>query len=507
MGLWRMMGIGCCSFMKLQGSAPLMLAEVRELKDRGNGLFRQNHFDSAVACYDEACKLLSLSLGNIGGQDIQSLSDLVVSLLSNMAACAQKLEKYRAASGLCSMILDSFPRHVKALFRRAVASMKLKRFSKAELDLVEALVVEPSNKDVLRELDVVRGHLLIKENGKRMLGVATKDCVDENNKKPALVPNVSTFSVGIKDSESVVTEVMDDPKDLSIKDNESVNMDVTEGQNFCANKSVLEFSKKGGGYSRLRIPAESYKKLMDGKTVSFYRKRDLSTLTTRILNGETTKERDSIREQCKKKKKKRRRCPKKWKSKMMGAMNEGMTSSSEVINVKLDIPSASLSASSTEAVTSSATSICDNFSSPSTHIPQDNTRSGINDPSVPASPPFIFSARPKMCKILSSKKPSGVPFTPILCRYPSTHHVHEKWRMTTPKKNQSQGDESPRHSLSTFSKSRSLSHKFLRPRVVSVSCCRYSSEARLIKKRKEMFPHLVTRSSHKEAFSGEQPRL
>ncbi|XP_074306504.1 70 kDa peptidyl-prolyl isomerase-like [Silene latifolia] len=138
----RMLGY----FMKLQGSAPLILAEVKELKDKGNGLFRQNDFDSAAECYDEACKLLSLSLGEIGGEDIQSISDLAVSLMSNMAVCALKLEEYRAASGLCSMILNTFPRNVKALFRRAVASMKLKRFSKAELDLVQALMVTTTNK-------------------------------------------------------------------------------------------------------------------------------------------------------------------------------------------------------------------------------------------------------------------------------------------------------------------------------------------------------------------------
>ncbi|XP_074287752.1 70 kDa peptidyl-prolyl isomerase-like [Silene latifolia] len=169
----RMLG----DFMDLQGSAPLFLAEVKELKDKGNSLFRKNDFDSAAECYDEACKLLSLSLGDIGGEDIQSVSDLAVSLMSNMAACALKLEEYRAASGLCSMILNTFPRNVKALFRRAIAYMKLKRFSKAELDLVNALMVEPNNKDVLRELEVVKGHLLIKGNGKRVLEVANEDCV------------------------------------------------------------------------------------------------------------------------------------------------------------------------------------------------------------------------------------------------------------------------------------------------------------------------------------------
>ncbi|XP_074282551.1 70 kDa peptidyl-prolyl isomerase-like [Silene latifolia] len=155
--------VGC--FMNLQGSP---LVEVKKLKDKGNCLFRQIFFDRAAACYDEACKLLGISFGMIGGEDVQSLSDLAVSLNSNLAACAIKLEEYRAAVELCTMILNKFPRNVKALFRRALACVKLKRFLEAEVDLVEALVVEPRNKDVLRELDVVKGHLLIKKNGKRV---------------------------------------------------------------------------------------------------------------------------------------------------------------------------------------------------------------------------------------------------------------------------------------------------------------------------------------------------
>ncbi|XP_074306209.1 uncharacterized protein LOC141641450 [Silene latifolia] len=185
--------LGC--FMNLQGSP---LFEVKELKDKGNDFFRQTFFDRAAACYDEACKLLGLSLGVVEGEDIPFLSDLAVSLNSNLAACALKLGEYRAAVDLCSMILDTFPRNVKALFRRAVAFMKLKRFLEAELDLVEALVVEPRNNDVLRELAVVKGHLLIKENGKRVLDVAPVVGVDENCKKPVYVSEVSEADMSKK---------------------------------------------------------------------------------------------------------------------------------------------------------------------------------------------------------------------------------------------------------------------------------------------------------------------
>ncbi|KAH9605673.1 hypothetical protein KSS87_021524 [Heliosperma pusillum] len=214
-----------CLMNNLQGSP---LSEVKDLKDRGNSFFRQNYFDRAATCYDDACKLLSLSIGVHEGDDVKSISDIAVSLNSNLAACALKLEEYQAALDLCSMILDTFPQNVKALFRRAMAFMKLKRFSEAVLDLNGALVVEPKNKDVLRELAVVKGHLLIKENGKRALEIDHVVNVDINNKKHV---HSSDSFVSFKDVESENMELLDDSSsrggetDMRKEDYERVNME------------------------------------------------------------------------------------------------------------------------------------------------------------------------------------------------------------------------------------------------------------------------------------------
>ena len=192
----RMLGY----FMSLKGSPFL---EVKELKEKGSDLFRKKFFDKAAACYDEACKLLGLSIGDFGGEDVQYLCDLAVSLNSNLAACALKLEEFRAASDLCSMILDTFPHNVKALFRRALASMKLKRFKKANSDLVQPLLIEPKNKDILKELEVVKGHLLIKENGKRILEVSPDDDVAGKNKKPIVQVSERDMNMKVKVSENI----------------------------------------------------------------------------------------------------------------------------------------------------------------------------------------------------------------------------------------------------------------------------------------------------------------
>ncbi|KAH9619134.1 hypothetical protein KSS87_019808 [Heliosperma pusillum] len=403
-------------FMNLQGS-PLL--EVKELKEKGNSLFRQNYYDRAASYYDEACKLLSLTLGDIGGEDPHILSDLAVSLNSNLAACALKLGEYKAALDLCSMILNTFPRNVKALFRRAVAFMKLKRFVEAQTDLVEALAVEPKNKDVLRELDVVKGHLLIKDNGKRVLEVTPVISVDRICKKHVHILDPAMSS---EDKDSVIMVAMEDQSDLNIKDTESVNMKVTHAQSDCGSvlnsglmkdehisiKSVLEFSKKGGGNSRLKIPRQSYQKLLEGKKLSFYHKGDMPTISIRILNIEAPKERDVPGEKCKKKRRRRRRCSRKRESKMVIAMDE------DVIDDNVIIPD----------VCSNTTSVCDNSSCSSSQILQESSSVDDHELKLPSfvqidnvvpicsqahsysnkPPSFLFSALPKRYKRATEKE-------------------------------------------------------------------------------------------------------
>ncbi|XP_074287966.1 70 kDa peptidyl-prolyl isomerase-like [Silene latifolia] len=158
--IWDM--INC--FMQSEGS-PIL--KINALKDMGNYLFKEKCYEGAANCYDEACKLLSLTVGMKGSYEISSLSDLMVSLSLNLVACALKLLEYEATKDLCSIVLSSFPHNVKALFRRGLAFMKLNRLLYAQLGFEEALLVEPKNKDILRELSVVKSCLIINSNGKR----------------------------------------------------------------------------------------------------------------------------------------------------------------------------------------------------------------------------------------------------------------------------------------------------------------------------------------------------
>ncbi|RRT46966.1 hypothetical protein B296_00039455, partial [Ensete ventricosum] len=64
----------------------------------------------------------------------------------NNAACKLKLKDYKEAEKLCTKVLETESRNVKALYRRAQAYIQLADFDLAELDIKKALEIDPDNR-------------------------------------------------------------------------------------------------------------------------------------------------------------------------------------------------------------------------------------------------------------------------------------------------------------------------------------------------------------------------
>ncbi|XP_021750409.1 peptidyl-prolyl cis-trans isomerase CPR6-like [Chenopodium quinoa] len=100
------------------------------------------------------------------------LWNLVIALELNLTTCALKVRDYDQTMELCSIslviMLDSS--NAKALYRRALAKIKLHHLEEAYKDLSKADKVELNNHDILRELDKVKGlsYKASKFNGKRV---------------------------------------------------------------------------------------------------------------------------------------------------------------------------------------------------------------------------------------------------------------------------------------------------------------------------------------------------
>ncbi|KAH9619719.1 hypothetical protein KSS87_020600 [Heliosperma pusillum] len=257
------------SFLPIEG--PLLI-KIKCLKDMGNDFFRQNLFESAGGCYDMACRLLCYTLKTMDDFDIESVVELAIYLNLNLAACANKLQEYEAAKKCCSLVLSSFPKNAKALFRRALAFMKTNMLLEAQSDLEIASMLEPKNKDILREMKVVKNLRSINPNGKRsiddhLLLEVVRDC-----KRPIpVLENIGDNFVEDDGGSSGCSSVSSPPDSITKdtcnsydglaknpKDKFSPNMDLDQHckeYQESASIKMFQFSKKGGGSSVLRIDA------------------------------------------------------------------------------------------------------------------------------------------------------------------------------------------------------------------------------------------------------------
>lgn len=77
---------------------------------------------------------------------------LLPALLLNEAQCRLHLSQPADAASLCTRVLEREPENVKALYRRALASLALHDYLLARRDLSAAAKLQPGNRDVRAKL-------------------------------------------------------------------------------------------------------------------------------------------------------------------------------------------------------------------------------------------------------------------------------------------------------------------------------------------------------------------
>ncbi|KAL2942318.1 Peptidyl-prolyl cis-trans isomerase FKBP62 [Bienertia sinuspersici] len=123
-----------------------VLENSRNLKDEGNISF---NFDIALEKYSLSCVFLSYV--DLQEEDARSsFSQLASIVVLNMAASFLKKE-FEHVGQLCSIVLNYNSNNVKALFRRANATIGLGKHELASWDLRVALEVEQTNQEVKKQ--------------------------------------------------------------------------------------------------------------------------------------------------------------------------------------------------------------------------------------------------------------------------------------------------------------------------------------------------------------------
>ena len=139
-----------------------LLSKLSALKDVGNSHFKAGDNDRAVEAYNEALTAAASGVQNEGRGSRKAqmaVQPTVVSLHCNAAAAHLKLEAMVEAVEAASRALALEPNHVKARYRRGVASAKLGRYETAKADLLAACRADPKDRSARDELARVQAAL------------------------------------------------------------------------------------------------------------------------------------------------------------------------------------------------------------------------------------------------------------------------------------------------------------------------------------------------------------
>jgi Activator of Hsp90 ATPase, N-terminal/Tetratricopeptide repeat len=136
---------------KSSSSASDALAKAVQCKDEGNAKFQAEQFDVAARSYRQGCAHLKKHVDRPPAEihDEPALEQQIeacyVALQTNLSTTLFRQAKYRQSERVATKLLNRNPRHVKALYRRALAHRKLGQWDNARADLKAALQAEPTS--------------------------------------------------------------------------------------------------------------------------------------------------------------------------------------------------------------------------------------------------------------------------------------------------------------------------------------------------------------------------
>lgn len=186
--------------------------EIAEKKrNRGNELFNRKDFGPAINSYTSAQKILEED-SKLSVEEKSEVDSCLVKCLNNQAICQLKIDAYDAALKSCESVLKTDPKNVKAMFRKGKALFLKGDYKNAVKSLSDASKLDPSNKEIAKELKDAKEKLLAEEKKckdmyQKMLGTESKETSpvkenpeNHNNKEPfpmwALCSGMS-FAAGI----------------------------------------------------------------------------------------------------------------------------------------------------------------------------------------------------------------------------------------------------------------------------------------------------------------------
>ncbi|XP_056690233.1 peptidyl-prolyl cis-trans isomerase FKBP65-like [Spinacia oleracea] len=138
-------------------------------KEEGNLLFKSGSIKDALEKYGYAGLILARYIFYLE-EDRIKFFELANCILLNLAACFNKRKEFELVGYIFSIILEYNPNNVKALFRRASASIELGRCDFAYWDLSTTKEIDPTNGEISKKLGQVQPFVIKKVQKSRSPG-------------------------------------------------------------------------------------------------------------------------------------------------------------------------------------------------------------------------------------------------------------------------------------------------------------------------------------------------
>jgi peptidylprolyl isomerase len=170
------------------------IAACTKHKDAGTALFKTQNFGEAARKYTDAAAYMD-DLYDVSDEEKAKMLELQGACYLNAAMCYLKLKDYGEVVTVCNKALSNDEKNVKGLYRRGVARMYLNDLDRAKEDLMAALKLDPQNRDVRREVGVLKEKLKeAREKDKSVFGglfnkVSMYDDKSAVETEPELDPN------------------------------------------------------------------------------------------------------------------------------------------------------------------------------------------------------------------------------------------------------------------------------------------------------------------------------
>lgn len=158
----------------------IILPLLERMKRLGNGFYDKKDFVSALRKYKKVGRYHQFIVdaqANAGTEfatliTTDTIANLRLNNLLNMAACHLKLGQYRHVVAVCDEVLKSRTDQSKAYYRRGVALIELKEYEKSLEDLKKAHALSPNDPNVVSQFN--RGKQLLLAYRKEERAVSEK---------------------------------------------------------------------------------------------------------------------------------------------------------------------------------------------------------------------------------------------------------------------------------------------------------------------------------------------